>query len=358
MLTERGQRGSVRPVDWTAGTARGASSRTFVMIHQIPRAWATMLCRAYSRTDRVVLWFGTLNSGLDRYDPATGRFTHFRHDPSNPRSLSNDRIYALLEDRKGDLWIGTYEGGLNRFDRKTGTFTAYTHNDSVPGSLSAPGVWALHEDRDGVLWVGSYKGGLNRFNPETETFTHFKEAPSNPQGLSNSSILCIHEDRKGHLWLATMNGLNRFDKETGTFRKYFEKDGLPNSYIVGILEDDKGNLWMSTVKGISRFDPQNESFRNFDQSDGLQGDDFNQGAFARDDRTGEMYFGGNNGFNVFHPDSVRENALSPPGGLQFIHALQHRRQGGRADRRNGIAVRPAHNALHTKTTSPTSSSLR
>ena len=78
-----------------------------------------------------------------------------------------------------------------------------------------------------------------------------------------SSILCIHEDRKGGLWLATMSGLNRFDKEPEPFKKYLEKDGLPNSYIVGILEDDKGNLWMSTDKGISRFDPRNEIVPQF-----------------------------------------------------------------------------------------------
>jgi ligand-binding sensor domain-containing protein/serine phosphatase RsbU (regulator of sigma subunit) len=287
-----------------------------------------------------ILWFGTLNSGLDRYDPATGRFTHFRHDPSNPRSLSNDRIYALLEDGKGELWVGTYEGGLNRFDRKTGTFTAYTHHESIPGSLSAPGVWALHEDRDGVLWVGSYKGGLNRFDPETGTFTHFREDPSDQKSLSNSSILCIHEDREGHLWLATMNGLNRFDKNTGSFQRYFEQDGLPNSYIVGILDDDEGNLWMSTVKGISRFNPQNQSFRNFDQSDGLQGDDFNQGAFARDNRTGELYFGGNNGFNVFHPEKVRDNLFVPPVVFSSLTRYNTDDAEGKPIIEKGIAVRP------------------
>jgi ligand-binding sensor domain-containing protein/serine phosphatase RsbU (regulator of sigma subunit) len=287
-----------------------------------------------------VLWFGTLNSGLDRYDPATGRFTHFRHDPSNPRSLSNDRIYALLEDRKGKLWIGTYEGGLNRFDRETETFIAYTHDGSIPGSLSAPGVWALLEDRDGVLWVGSYKGGLNRFNPETGTFTHFRDDPSDPQGLSNSSILCIHEEREGYLWMATMNGLNRFDKKTGTFQRYFEKDGLPNSYIVGILEDEEGNLWMSTVKGISRFDPHDESFRNFDQSDGLQGDDFNQGAFARDNRTGELYFGGNNGFNLFHPGRVKEHRAVPPVVFSSLTRYNTDDAEGKPIIEKGIAVRP------------------
>ncbi|MBP1656202.1 MAG: signal transduction histidine kinase [Bacteroidetes bacterium] len=259
-----------------------------------------------------VMWFGTQSNGLDRYDRATGRFTHFRHDPSNPRSISDNMIYSLLEDRQGVLWIGTYHGGLNRFDRATGTFRAYQHNDSLPGSLGAKGIWALHEDRNGVIWVGTYKGGLDRFDREMETFTHFKHDPLNQSTLSNDAVVCFHEDRTGTLWVGTMSGLNRFDKETGTFKRYSEKDGLPNSYIVGILEDDQGRLWISTVKGISRFDPRTETFRNYDQSDGLQGDEFNTNAFARDARTGEMYFGGTNGFNVFHPDRVLDNTYLPP----------------------------------------------
>jgi ligand-binding sensor domain-containing protein/serine phosphatase RsbU (regulator of sigma subunit) len=258
------------------------------------------------------LWLGTQSEGLDRLDRASGKFTHYHHDPSNPKSLSDNRIYALLEDRKGEIWIGTYGGGLDRFDRATNTFKAYTHNDSVPGSLGGPGVWSLYEDREGVFWVGTYKGGLDRFDRETESFTHFRANPPDARTLSNENVLCIHEDRKGNLWLGTMSGLNLLDRETGTFRRYFEKDGLPNSYINGIMEDTQGNLWISTVKGVSRFDPQRNVFRNFDQSDGLQGNEFNTGAFAKDQRTGEMYFGGMNGFNLFNPDKVKNNPFIPP----------------------------------------------
>jgi serine phosphatase RsbU (regulator of sigma subunit)/streptogramin lyase len=257
------------------------------------------------------LWIGTRSGGLDRFDRASGKFAHFRHDPSNPKSISEDRVFALLEDRRGELWIGTYGGGLNRYDQKTNNFRAYVHSDSLSGSLSGPGVWSLYEDHEGVLWVGTSKGGLDRFDRESETFTHFRSDPSDSRTMSNENVLCLLEDRKGDLWAGTMNGLNRLDRETGTFQRYFEKDGLPNSYINGILEDNQGNLWLSTVKGISRFDPQRNVFRNFDQSDGLQGNEFNTGAFTKDRRTGEMYFGGMNGFNLFDPDKVTNNPYVP-----------------------------------------------
>jgi ligand-binding sensor domain-containing protein/serine phosphatase RsbU (regulator of sigma subunit) len=287
-----------------------------------------------------VMWMGTQSTGLDRFDRATGRFTHFRHDPSNPKSISDNMIYALEEDREGVLWIGTYQGGLNRFDRATGTFKAYVHNDSLPGSLSVQGIWALHEDRDGILWVGTYKGGVDRFDREKETFTHFRHDPSNPTTLSNDAVVCFHEDRAGNLWVGTMSGLNRFDKMTGTFQRFSEKDGLPNSYIVGILEDDRGMLWISTVKGISRFNPQKQTFHNYDQSDGLQGDEFNTNAVAIDPRTGEMYFGGTNGFNVFHPDKVGDNPYVPPVAFCGFTRYNTDDEEGKPIVEKGIAARP------------------
>ncbi len=277
-----------------------------------PRSIAdnTVECMVEDRSG--LMWVGTVAGGLDRFDPRTGQFSHFRHDPSNAKSLSDNRIYALADGRDGVLWVGTYGGGLNSFDRSSGTFTCYAHNDSMPGSLGAPGIFALCEDHDGVLWVGTFGGGLDRLSRETGTFTHFRHDDADTGSLSNNVVACIHEDRAGTLWVGTAGGLNRFDRGTGKFRRYSQKDGLPNDVIFGILEDDRGYLWMSTNRGLSKFDARRELFRNYDENDGLQGNEFNQGAYGSDPRTGEMYFGGGNGFNLFHPDSVRENPFMPP----------------------------------------------
>jgi two-component system sensor histidine kinase ChiS len=257
------------------------------------------------------LWFGTEGNGLDRYDQATGTFAHYRHTPADSSSLSDNRVYALCEGGPDELWVGTYGGGLDRFDTKSGTFRAYIHQDSVPGSLGGPGVWSLCKDHEGVLWVGTYGGGLDRYDKHSDSFVHYRHVESDVKSLSNDVIVCLHEDRTGTLWVGTMEGLNRLDRRTGTFQQYREKDGLPNDVILGILEDDKGDLWISTNKGLSRFDPRTATFHNYDSRDGLQGDEFSQAAF-HDPRTGLMYFGGSNGFNVFHPDDVKANPYIPP----------------------------------------------
>ena len=74
-----------------------------------------------------LLWLGTSN-GLDKLDPITGRFTHYRHDPDDAGSLSADRginkVRSITQDRAGSLWVQT-SAGLDRFDPETGEATHY-----------------------------------------------------------------------------------------------------------------------------------------------------------------------------------------------------------------------------------------
>src|SRR5258705_13979360 len=87
-------------------------------------------------------------------------------------------------------------------------------------------------------------------------------------------------------------------------------DGLPNEAIFGILEDNHENLWISTNKGLSKFNPATMNFKNFDVEDGLQSNEFKENAYWKS-RSGAMYFGGNNGFNEFFPDSIKERSFDP-----------------------------------------------
>ena len=61
------------------------------------------------------LWVAT-NDGLNRFDPATGRFTVYKPDP--PKRIVD--YLELVEDQKGALWLGTDSSGLHRFDPATG----------------------------------------------------------------------------------------------------------------------------------------------------------------------------------------------------------------------------------------------
>ncbi len=261
------------------------------------------------------VWVGTFGGGLSRFDPERDGFTRFRHDPADPESLSGDRVRNLLYDREGRLWVGTHLSGLSRMDAdaggegESGKFRRYENDPANPRSLSDDLVYSLYEDREGGIWVGT-SNGLNAYDPECDCFTRYGFRMDGQGSMTDKAGLSILEDREGNLWVGTFVGLNLLDRETRSFAHFTEKDGLPNDVVYGILEDASGSLWLSTNKGISQFDPEKKTFRNFDVKDGLQDNEFLFGSYYRNAQ-GQMFFGGKHGFNAFFPDQVAVNPHVP-----------------------------------------------
>ena len=261
------------------------------------------------------LWVGTYGGGLARMENREkGVFSHFRHDPHSSNSIVGNYINTLYEDQFGQLWIGT-NSGLNKLDRFTRRFTSYRHDPNNPSSLSDNQVWAIYEDsysNGKTLWIGTRAGGINKFDRQNEQFIRYMRDFDDPASLNNPAVLSIYQDRSGNLWFGTYSGgLNKFNRESEKFTFFTERDGLANNMIYGILEDPRGHLWLSTNKGLSRFDPASLTFKNYDVYDGLQANEFNAGAYCLS-RSGEMFFGGVNGMNSFFPDSIQANTYVPP----------------------------------------------
>ena len=267
---------------------------------------------AICEDDEGNLWISTDQEGLNRFDSRTKIFHHYRHNPDNPRSISSNAISQIFFDGYGDLWIGTSGSGMDRLKKNSDVFIHYKHDPENPKSISSKMVYSFYEDRNRNLWIGTNGGGLMKFNRSTNDFTHFRYDPSKgTKSLSSNVVSSICEGDIGILWIGTDgSGITRFDRNKNQFKHYDEEDGLANNVVCGILKDDSGNLWISTGKGISRFNIKTETFRNYSWSDGLQGDEFNQWAYFKSSN-GEIYFGGSNGFNVFHPDKMTDNPYLP-----------------------------------------------
>lgn len=268
-----------------------------------------------------LLWLGTFNSGLNSFNPQTNTFAAYVNNPVDSNTITDNRIYSIIEDRDGIIWIGTYGGGLNRLEKESGRVTNYQAEENDSTSISSNSVWSVIEDDAGKLWVGTFGGGVNVFDKSSQTFTHFRNNPDDPGSLIDDSIIRVFKDTKGDLWFGTTKGLSRFLPESSSFKSYSEKDGLANNFVYGILEDDNGNLWLSTNNGVSKFDPANETFKNYYVEDGLQNNEFNQNAFAKDFKTGNLLFGGVNGFNVFNPERVKGNSYIPR--ISFTNYLRY-----------------------------------
>ena len=261
------------------------------------------------------LWIGTFGGGLNYFDRVNNKFVHYRHKLSHPNSLSANQIRSIYEDESGDLWIASFGGGLDKLDPETGDCTHYQHDPDKPNSLSDNRIYHITGEKSGSLWLATFGGGVNRFDIKSEQFTYYRHDPNNENSLNDDRVLTVFIDQqnKNVLWIGYFgSGFDRFDLNNQTITHYTQEDGLANDMVYSILPDDEGNLWLSTNKGLSKFNPASETFINYDLLDGLQSNEFNAGAYHKSQRTGEMFFGGVNGFNCFFPDKIEVNQNIPP----------------------------------------------
>jgi signal transduction histidine kinase len=316
-----------------------------------------------------LLWIGTAGGGLDVLDRDTGKWRHYRHDPADPNSLGNDTVLAIHEDSSGTLWIGTNEG-FYRFDRQVEGFDRMPHKPPDPGDVQRETVYSITEDRQGILWLGTHGRGLSEFDPATGEFIYHQQewdsdteawdqhnlssnyvhdviedaegrlwvgtkdglntydretrewywcqqAPNAPHSLSHNWLISLYQDRSGVLWIGTQGGgLNRLvlsevagsNPDTWIFTHYREQDGLANDMVWDIIEGG-GYLWIGTTNGLSMFDPKTETLKSYVASDGLP---INEFSAALASNSGEMFYGGINGFMSFHPDQMVDNPYVPP----------------------------------------------
>ena len=222
------------------------------------------------------LWFGT-EGGICRYDGR--RFTSF---PKTGGPMDS-WVQTIAEDAQGNLWFGSNlpgkPGGLSCYDTRQNTdrqdgdspFTHYTAADGLPPS----GIKSLLVDRSGNLWCGTQFGGLSRYDTRQDgdrqdggrqngAFTNF----STEDGLAGNSVHAILEDRQGHLWFGTENGVSRCDDQQNVaFTSLPPESGLIGKAVYAILEDRQGHLWFGTADGLTRYD--GETFTHLSTDDGL-----------------------------------------------------------------------------------------
>src|SRR5262249_27854427 len=156
--------------------------------------------------------------------------------------LPNNRVEAILQDRRGFMWFGTTDG-LARYDGYR--VVTYKHLPDNPNSLSNNIVTALAEDTAGALWVGTRPRGPNRLDLHTHSFTRYHASPENAQSLADNSVTALALDADGTLWVGTANRqLHRFEPAVGTFRRYLLAPcGRPAS-VEKIVPSPSGGLWV------------------------------------------------------------------------------------------------------------------
>lgn len=171
-------------------------------------------------------------------------FKHYQVE----NGLSNNSVFASVQDDKGFMWFGTKDG-LNRFDGYS--FKTYRHDPADPASLGNDKIYSLLSDKTAGLWIGTDLG-LYQYHPEKETFSAVKET-------LQIGIRSIHIDKIGNLWLLSNSKVYRYNP----IKKEFSQMPIDDSFEVGSVycQSDGAILITSSDGKIAVYNPRSKSFQ-------------------------------------------------------------------------------------------------
>ncbi len=190
--------------------------------------------------ERHVIW-AVGDIGLIKYEIGSGR--HKIYDLQLPdHAMATGRSLSLVR-KKEVLWIGTWESGLVKFDMATEKATHFTTQNGLCHNL----VYSILEDAGGRLWLGT-ANGLSAFDPETEKFVNFYEKDGIAHNEFNTGS--VYQAPDGKLYMGGVNGLTVFDPEEVLAVK--ENPRLRLSRI--IRHDGLSNREVTTTYAIAKLE--------------------------------------------------------------------------------------------------------
>ena len=227
------------------------------------------------------LWFSTLGkngeNGPYRYDGkklyqlefpkhymADEYFARFPNNPWSPYD-----VYYIYKDSKGVMWFGTSNFGICRYDGNSLSWMFEDHLTNTPNGGSF-GIRSIIEDDKGKYWFCNTR---YRFNISPESIKEngnvlVKYERENgiddiklADGRDYVYFMSAVKDNEGDIWMTTYDrGVWKYDGKKSTH--YPLQDNGQDIAIFSIYKDKHDQIWLGTPEtGVYKFD--GETFEKF-----------------------------------------------------------------------------------------------
>lgn len=224
--------------------------------------------------------------------------------PASKNSSLSDNIKHLSADKNGAIWLATHTAdGVNIYNpSKKEYYNRYQPSIFDTTLLDLQYSSQIFHDSQNRVWICSY-AGLFMFD---HTLHRFNSDRNSAKSIASDYVYTIYEDQNRRLWVATMNGLDLIEEIDGniSFIHYSELYGLPTT-IKSIQSDNKSNLFLGATNTIIKFNTRTKNQVSYE----IDGNCNERASFKSS--SGELYFGTNNGFYKFHPDSINSASALP-----------------------------------------------
>ena len=151
-------------------------------------------------------------------------------------------------------------GGLFPFILNAGTTEdIYFSHIGMEDGLSHSTIFAINQDKEGNLWFATYDG-VNKY--DGYNFTVYRHEYTNPNSIASDITRCIAIDDSDQIWVGTREGLSFYNRRKNSFSNYYYKKNGINVPINSIAPIKENWLMLGTAEGILLFDIKKECFLN------------------------------------------------------------------------------------------------
>lgn len=268
------------------------------------------------------------------------RFFPYKRQQEKAFTVKYNNIQSLLMVN-GELYVSIYGRGIDVLSLKTGKQTRHLNINTIEGKslfkltdgrliflleeggcmlqhrdgrherlneLSGKLIADILQDRNGVVWFATYSNGLYAWKPDG-SWQHHTGIMNATTNFADNGFNCMAANDSS-LWIGTKSmGIIQFDFQSNkVIRKFDQNSGLPNNFVHSILYDNSGHIWASTNKGIVSISTVTGQVKTFGSLGLRMQYNHRSSLFSTN---GHLFFGGDNGFIMLHPEKLTVNNNTP-----------------------------------------------
>lgn len=271
------------------------------------------------------IWLGSKENGLFRLVPRNRPYHyevyHYMNNPSDPYSISDNKISCIDEDHNGRIWIGTYGGGLNLVEEKEDGAIRFIHAENKLSGFPinrTNSIRCMVEGPGHTILVGTIEG-LITFSSDFSDYENIRfylnlPRPQAADGLCSADVMSVLRTTDETIYcycygggLCKLVSSNLLSDEL-RFRS-FGKETSPLARA--LIEDKNHNIWIGSETDITLFDVHDQTFESFGETFFNRSFNYSE-CLPVTDRQGDILMGTEGGMLVFSPDSIVKQTYEAP----------------------------------------------
>lgn len=271
------------------------------------------------------IWLGSKENGLFRLVPRNRPYHyevyHYMNNPSDPYSISDNKISCIDEDHNGRIWIGTYGGGLNLVEEKEDGAIRFIHAENKLSGFPinrTNSIRCMVEGPGHTMLVGTIEG-LITFSSDFSDYENIRfylnlPRPQATDGLCSADVMSVLRTTDETIYcycygggLCKLVSSNLLSDEL-RFRS-FGKETSPLARA--LIEDKNHNIWIGSETDITLFDVHDQTFESFGETFFNRSFNYSE-CLPVTDRQGDILMGTEGGMLVFSPDSIFKQTYEAP----------------------------------------------